>query len=155
MFQRVRTGLADHLRGQLAIAQAIHKLSEASDGKPEDPGLAGRVADLERTLEARIAEADASFTKAEGSRQAARNAEERSRGMEKRAAKLAAIVEPEEEEEEEDPFEVAARTYTGNGVDQEDPGAEAMLRPGPGEHDWRRAGLDVAREAKRHMRGAR
>ncbi len=136
-----------------SLAEAVQALLEASAPERVNADLEGRVAQLERTLEARLAEAEASFTKADGARAAARNAEERARGMENRARKLSEIVQVNGEGEEEDPFEAAGRRYAERLPEGDDGGVEELSGV-PSVLDRKREGLATARAAKRGMNAA-
>lgn len=141
MFRQIRLALEGIASALRALVQAVHEQSETASGGVANEALEHRVAELERTLEARLAEAEGQFTKAESSRQAARNAEERARGMETRARKLDEIGRTVEGDDEEDPFEAAARAQQANGYE---PAAELEQRS--------LTGRELAREAKRTNR---
>ena len=154
MFRFLRRSKAQTEEPLSSLSNAIQALSEASAQRGPSAELEERVGLLERTLEARVAEADASFTKADGARMAARNAEERARGMENRARKLSEIVQGDDPSQEEDPFEAAGRRYAERVPESDDAGVEAV--PGVlSVMERKREGLASARAAKRGMNGIR
>ena len=142
MFKRISLPLEAIAGGLRSLVGAVQSLSEATPSQDLDYELEGRVASLERTVDAKLAEAVAAQTMAKGHLQAARNAEERSRGMESRAQKLAQIVNGEDEEA--DPFEVGAAAFALE-PGQIPPNDEGERRP------WQ-DGRAIARAAKRSRR---
>lgn len=114
MFERITDPLRAIHSDLANMSRSLQALAEAPQEASGLESLIDRIEGMERTLEARLAEAEAAHIRADGRFAAARASEERARGKEQRAEQLTEALQSTDPSAQLDPFEEAGLRYGGD-----------------------------------------